>query len=179
MKTFLGAIKKDPGPIPDLKPPHGTIPFDLPEHLVFNGALIVAILALVVGRIVQLRRPRVVPPPELPIAIARRELAVVTDEAPLAACTQIVRRYALAAFDLGPEGLTSEEVSARYAEHPAADEDSFKVLRDFLSGSDLARFAPIATEENAKDCVCRAFVVLEILESRRAAAQPPPLPVPA
>jgi hypothetical protein len=177
MKTFLGAIKKDPGPIPDLKPAHGKIPFDVPEHLVFNAALVVALLALVIGRIVQLRRPRIVPPPEPPIAIARRELATVTDDAPLAACTQIVRRYTLAAFDLGPEGRTSEEVCAQFAEHPAADEDSLGALRDFLTGSDLARFAPITAEMNAQECIGKTTAILAMLEARRAASQPPPLPV--
>jgi hypothetical protein len=177
MNTLLAALKKDPGPIPELKPPQGAIPFDLPEHLIFGGLLGVAVLMLVIGRIVQLRRPRVLPPPELPIAVARRELAAVTNDAPLATCTGIVRRYVLAAFDLGPEGLTGEEVCAAYAGHPAADEDSLGVLRDFLAGSDLQRFAPICGEENAKDCICRAFVVLELLEARRTAAQPPPLPV--
>jgi hypothetical protein len=177
MNTLLAAIKKDPGPIPELKPPQGAIPFDLPEHLIFGGLLAVAVLTLVIGRIVQLRRPRVLPPPELPIAIARRELAAVTNDAPLAACTGIVRRYVLAAFHLGPEGLTGEEVCAAYAGHPAADEDSLAALREFLIGSDLTRFAPISGEESAKDCVCRAFVVLELLEARRTAAQPPPLPV--
>jgi hypothetical protein len=179
MTAMLAAIKKDPGPIPDLKPPQGAIPFELPEHLVFGSLLAVAVLSLVIGRLVQLRRPRVEPPPEPAIARARRELTAVTEDAPLAACTGIVRRYVLAAFDLGPDGLTGEEVCAAYAGHPAANEDSLGALRDFLVGSDLARFAPDVGGASAKDCVCRAFVVLELLEARRRAALPPPLPVPA
>lgn len=171
----LAAIKKAEGPIPDLRPPKDHIAIDIPEAAILNGAILLAFLVLIVGRIVQLRKP--LPPPvvEPPASVARRALQGVGGPNLIADCAHIVRRYLHDQFGVGPEGATTRELCAAYALHPASQTDALAALTAYLSESDLALFAP-AEAPFAETCVSRALEVIDRLEVR-SPVMPPPLPV--
>lgn len=171
----LGAIKKAEGPIPDLRPPKGHIAVDLPEAAILNGAILLAFLMLIVGRIVQLRKP--VPPPvmEPPASVARRALQAAGGPNVITDCAQIVRCYLHDKFGIGPKGATTRELCAAYALHPAAQIAALAALTAYLSETDLALFAP-AEAPFAETCVSRALEVIDRLEVRPP-VMPPPLPI--
>lgn len=108
--TFLAAIKKAEGPIPDLRPPKGHIAFDLPESAILNGALVVAFVALMIGRVIHARRPVPPKPPEPPAVLARRALEAACGPTIIQDCVQVVRRYLFNAFGVGWEGATNPEL---------------------------------------------------------------------
>jgi hypothetical protein len=172
----FAAIKKAEGPIPDLRPPREQLSPEVPEAAILNGAIFFAFLVLIVGRMVQLRKP--LPPPVIvpPAVVARRALEAAGGPNIVADCAQIVRRYLHDKFGIGPEGATTRELCAAYALHPAAQTDALAVLTAYLSESDLALFAPLEAPF-AETCVGRALEVIERLETRPAAV-PPPLPIP-
>ncbi len=175
--TYLAAIKKAEGPIPDLRPPKGHIAIDVPESVILNGALIFAFAVLIIGRVIHARRP---PPPKViepPIVLARRALDAVGGPTIISDCEQIVRRYLFNAFGLGPEGATTSELCTAFAAHPLADADTLTVLDVYLAESDLARFTPHEAPQLAATCADRARSLVEQLEARRVAAEPPPLTV--
>lgn len=175
--SVFAAIKKAEGPITDLRPPKDRINFDLPESAILNGALIFAFLVLIVGRILHARRP---PPPiviEPAIQLALRALEVAAGPTIVEDTVQIVRRYLFNAFGIGPEGATTTELCAAFAAHPHADGESLDALETYFAESDLARFAPLEEPQIAATCVSRARTLIEKLEARRIAAEPPPLAV--
>jgi hypothetical protein len=178
--TTWAAIKKDEGPIPDLRPPKKTIPFDLPEGAIFLGTLAFAFGALVLGRVF---RRNVLPPPlppEPPAVWSRRALGQVNLDAPaadaLAEISQIVRRYVRSAFHLGPDAATTAEICANFAAHPQADNESGVALREFLAASDVAQFAPAHAAPTAKETAEKALSLIEQLDARFSVVRPPPLP---
>lgn len=174
---FFAAIKKDEGPIPDLRPPKGRIAFDLPETAILNGAVLFAFAVLIIGRIIHARKPVPPKPVEPPLVLARRALAAAGGPTIIADCEQVVRRYVFNAFGVGWEGATSSELCAAFAAHPLADAESLAALDGYLSDSDLARFASHEAEQLAATCVSRALALVEQLEARRIVAEPPPLAV--
>lgn len=175
--TSFAAIKKDEGPIPDLRPPKGRIAFDTPETAILNGAVLFAFVVLVIGRIIHARKPVPPKPVEPPIVLARRALEAANGPTIIADCEQIVRRYVFNAFGAGWEGATSNELCANFASDPRVDGDTHAAFAAFLGECDLARFAAHETERIAATCVSRALALVEQLEARRTVAEPPPLPV--
>jgi len=180
--TFVAAIKKDPGPIPELKPPSGEIAFDLPEKAILGGVIFLGFAVLLLGRL--LRRPRVIQPlpPEHPASAARRMLAQIATDAPpaiaAAEAAHAIRSYLRAAFGLGEEELTTAEISARFTTHQLADPNAASVVHEFLRDCDAAQFSPENVETLA-GLPARAFKLIDDLEGRRTpppAALSPPLP---
>jgi hypothetical protein len=174
---MIAVIKKAEGPIPELRPPKGQIPFDVPENAIFIGALVLAFTVLVLGRIRQMMLPKPLAPVAPPLTVALRELAEVGEHDVAWKCGQIVRRYLFSAYGIGPEGVTTSELCAQFAAHPLADADSATALAAFLTECDLARFAPLAAAPEEIEAVRRAAELIEQLEARRSRVQPPPLPV--
>jgi hypothetical protein len=172
------AIKKDEGPIPDLRPPRSSIRFEMPEKAILQGAVALAFLTLIAGRLLH-RRP---PPPPLvlaPIDTALTELDALPPDAGPAAIEQlsgIIRRYVREAFLTEPEGATTAELCEAYAAHPQADAESSNALEAFLCACDLERFAP-GPHHEPHDLVAEARPLLALLENRRRHVNPPPLPV--
>jgi hypothetical protein len=177
MSIFLAAIQKAPDPIPDLRPPKGEINTNFPETMFFGAALLFSLVVLIFGRILHVRRPRLIGSTRSPIANFRRELAAIANSGsdPLDRSIHAVRNYVCDAFDVGSNGMTNEELIAEFREHSLAREESVVALHDFLVGNDLLRFAPLAG--TSEDVLQRATELVEQLESRRVAALPPPLPV--
>jgi hypothetical protein len=175
------ALQKDPGPIPPLRPPKGRIALDIPERTILRGSLGFALLVLVAGRVMYMRRPKIVPP-ELP-AIVRARLALEAAPAgDIAAASHGVRQYLIATFPLGDEGATADELSERFAQQPPASLQSAQAVREFLVGAEHARFAPVFAQEFAEGCVERARELVEEIEAARVGVpvpqSPPPLPPP-
>jgi hypothetical protein len=185
------ALQKDPGPIPPLKPAKGKIALDIPENTILRSALGLAVLLLVAGRIVQMRRPKIVPPALPAIVQARLALeAAATDD--LEASSHVVRRYLLDTFPIGDEGSTAEELSERLAQQPLGSVHAAQDVREFLVGAEHARFAPGFAQEFSAGCTSRARALIEEIEAARTpppeaapvastayvAAVPPPLPAP-
>jgi hypothetical protein len=87
-------------------------------------------------------------------------------------------------FPLGDEGSTADELSERFAQQPSASFASAQAVRNFLVGTEHARFAPTFAAEFAEGCVERARTLVEEIEVSRTSppiAQvpaPPPLPPP-
>lgn len=171
--TFFAAIKKAEGPIPELRPPKDKIAFDIPESAIINGAMLIALGALLIGRVIHARRPLPPKPPEPAIVLARRALEVASGPTIIQDCVQIVRRYLFNAFGVGWDGATNPELCVVFATHPRADADSLAALESYFNQSDIARFASHEVEELAVTCVSRALALVEYLEVRRAGAATP------
>jgi hypothetical protein len=175
--TFFAAIKKAEGPIPDLRPPKGRIAFDVPEAAIFNSALIVAFVVLIIGRILHVQRPQPPRPVDPPLVLARRALEAASGPTLVEDCVQIVRRYLRNAFGVGWEGATASELCAAFAAHPQADSTTLAAIESYFAESDLSRFAPHEEQELAETCVSRALQLVEQLEARRVVTEPPALPI--
>jgi hypothetical protein len=173
------AIKKDEGPIPDLRPPRGSIPFQVPERTILQSVVVLAFLALAAGRL--LHRRHAAPPPLVipPIELALRDLDAIPPDAGecnIQQISEIVRRYIREVFLPGTDGATTSEICEAYAAHPQADAESSAALHGFLSGCDLHRFAP-RLSAGPDDAAAEARQILALLEDRRRFVNPPPLQV--
>ncbi len=173
----LAAIQKAPEPIPELRPPKGELGLATSNSIFFTGALLFALIVLIVGRIWKLRQPQPLLPGHSPLASFQREISQIPPDDPdqLDRAIHAVRRYVCDAYEIGSEGLTNEELIAEFADHPAARDESATALYDFLAGSDFLRFAPV--DGGKQNAVQRATEVVEILEKQRTSATPPPIPV--
>jgi hypothetical protein len=173
----FGAIKKVEGPIPELRPPKGPLPLELPEGAIFASALGFAFAVLIVGRVRQARRPPPPMPAPLPLATARASLGSVNGPDALQQCGRVLRRYLEEAFGIGPDGASAGELYAQFTAHSANDPESATALENFLNEVELARFAPSGVGLPPEDCIARTLELLETLERRRNAAKYPALPV--
>jgi hypothetical protein len=179
MSVHLAAIQKAPEPIPDLRPPKGEIETNFPETVFFGSALLFSLVVLIIGRFFQVRRVGPAVATHSPLARFHVGLAAIASgsEDPLDASIRAVRRYLSDAFEIGTSGTTNEEIVAGFAAHPVSTEDSVQALHDFLIGSDLLRFSPVAG--GPEEPLRRATEIVEQLESRRVAPSPSPVPVAA
>jgi hypothetical protein len=180
--AFVGAIKVDPGPIPDLKPPREEIAVDVPEKAILGAVMFLAFAVLILGRV--FRRPKVVVPvpPEHPAAAARRVLSQIVPNSPPAAAAADVahalRNYLRSAFGLGAEELTTLEISDRFGTHRLANAETAARVLEFLRDCEAVQFAP-ADSSAPVSIADRAWTLIEELERQRtpAVSLPPPLPV--
>jgi hypothetical protein len=178
---FVAAIKKDPGPIPDLNPPRDQIAIDVPDKVILAGVLLLGFTALILGRI--FHRPRVNPslPPEHPASAARRLLGQIPPDESLAKAAAdtalAMRGYLRSAFGLGDEALTTMELSARFEMHQLANPDLATEVYEFLRECDAAQFST-SSDALPSGLVGRGFELITELERRRLppATMPPPLP---
>jgi hypothetical protein len=179
---YVAAIKKDPGPIPELNPPREQIAIDVPEKVILGGVILVGFAVLLLGRL--LHRPKIIPPlpPEHPAVIARRNLSLIQPNWPPAlAATEAagaVRGYLRAAFGLGEEELTTSEIGARFEAHFLANPGVASDVHEFLRECDAVQFGP-GSDATAESLTERAFALIVELEQQRVplTSQTPPLPV--
>ena len=164
----FGAIKTDP--IPDLRPPRPELPASaekdnrLPWLL---GGVGLAIIA------VALCWPRRKPAPPPPFDVALRELSALRADASLAtpaAVSAIVRRYAVAAFDLPGSGVTAEEVASELVVRRSCPSELANAAWRFLADCDVEKFAPGASGTASSEMLGRAEKLIADLEAARAAA---------
>jgi hypothetical protein len=180
--AFVGAIKVDPGPIPELNPPRKEIIADLPDKAILVTVIFLAFSVLILGRV--FRRPKlIVPaPPEHPAAAARRVLSHIAPDASPAlaaeAASHAVRDYLRTAYGLGVEELTTLEISERFGAHRLADSDTVARVLGFLRVCEAAQFTPPGEVQQAA-ITEPAWRLIDELERHRApvASTPPPLPV--
>ena len=182
MNGVVGAIKKDPGPIPELNPPRKEMAAESADKLILGAVLLVAFGVLILGRIFQRRRVPIALPPEHPVAAARRLLSQIpSDTPPVEAASEAaraVREYVRTAFALGSESLTTTEVCQRFADHSLTDSNTTSVLHSFLADCDRVQFAPAGIAPPSA-FTARAWTLIDELERQRGAVEPvpPPLPV--
>ena len=166
----FGAIKSEP--IPDLRPPRPEIPATvekdnrLPWLLGGVGLAVVAVL-LCWPR----RKPAVAAPP--PFDVAQRELAALRANGSLAtpaAVSAIVRRYAVAAFDLPGSGVTAEEVASELVVRRSCPSELANAAWQFLAECDVAKFAPGAPHTAPSEILGRTEKLIADLETARATA---------
>lgn len=168
MRPLLAGIKQADGPIPDLRPPKGKIPVEVPEAAVMIGTLVVAFGSLILGRLLRRGRAPVALAPELPAALARRELgAVQPDDAP-DECARILRAYLSAAWQVQLVGATTSEVCSQLGSHPLADSELISALARYFGESEIARFAQQGSPEYAARCIAEGYQLIDALEARRS-----------
>jgi hypothetical protein len=167
--TALGAIKAEP--MSDLRPPRPQLPAPTIERnrqeWVLGGVAAGLILALLCWP----RRKPPSPPPD-PHTIAQQELdALAADPAKATpvSVSAIVRRYAVDAFGLAGNGLTSEEVVSGLATRRSCPADLVNAAWHFLSDCDRAKFAPTTEPTEGQALLGAATSLLDQLEGARAA----------
>lgn len=168
--TAMGASKAEP--VSDLRPPRPEMPpppiAQRRDAWVLGGIGAVIILVSLCWP----RRKPPVPPPD-PFEIARGKIGALrakAGEATPVSVSAIVRRYAADAFALEGTGLTSEEVVSGLATRRACPVELTNEAWHFLSGCDLAKFAPRAEAPDKLALLGNATKLIHDLEAARAKA---------
>ena len=165
-----GAIKSES--IPDLRPPRPAIPAAVEKDNRLPWLLAGVGLAVVATLLCWPRRKTVSAPPS-PFDVARRELDALRRDTSLAtpaAVSVIVRRYAVAAFDLPGSGVTAEEVASGLVVRRSCPSELANAAWQFLAQCDVAKFAPGESPIAPADFLGRAEKLIADLEAARAAA---------
>jgi hypothetical protein len=178
---LIAAIKADPGPIPDLKPPKKELGAELPEQAILGAVVCLAFAVLLLGRV--FHKPKVIAPvpPEHPAAAVRRVLAEMgPNSSPAAAAAELAhafRNYLRVAYGLGEEELTTLELSDRFGAHRLSGDGTAEAVGQFLRECNVLQFAPPG-DTPLEPLTTRAFSLLDELERQRSspAVMPPPLP---
>lgn len=167
------AIKLDPGPIPELRPPREELPPaverkhpDLLPWFIATGIIAVVAAALAA-------RPRKLPPPPTPpYTIARRRLEELNGvTATPVAISAIFREYLLDAFHIPARGATPDELLGWLSAHPRWDTQMSSEASALLEACDLAKFSPTPPEthpvaiEQTRNLIAR-------IEGKRTSGQP-------
>jgi hypothetical protein len=164
----MGAIKSEE--IPELRPPREELPAPVvvvrdQRVWVFAGAGAVLILVALCWP-----RAKPVPPPPDPFAIAKRELGALRANPTRATTVEvsaIVRRYAVAAFELPGQELTSEEVITGLGLCQLCPSEMANAAWQFLSDCDVAKFAPGVPPAEMSGLLGRAEKLLADMEAAR------------
>ena len=166
----LGAIKAEP--IPDLRPPRPEIPAPVAKDDRLPWLLGVAGLGFIAAVVCWPRRKPVHAPPP-PYLVAQRELGALRAESSLAtpvSVSAVLRRYAVAAFDLPGSGVTAEEVASGLAARRSCPVELANAAWQFLAECDVAKFALGASGLPPLGILLRAEKLLADLEAARAAS---------
>lgn len=167
------AIKRDPGPIPELRPPRGEVSASVEKkedlRPWFIGVGILAVLAAIVAS-----RPKKLPPAPLPPYVQARKQLETLDAAtatPLA-ISQVLRSYLLDAFHIPARGATSAELLQWLSAHPRWDTQLAAETEAFLDSCDEAKFAPAPPAEHPATTE-KALALIARVEGRRVAQTVP------
>ena len=166
----FGAIKAEP--LPDLRPPRPEIPalFVKDNRIPW---LVGAVFFAVVAAVICWPRRRHVPAPPSPFLVAQREFGALRSDSSLAtpaSVSSILRRYAVAAFDLPGSGVTAEEVASGLAARRSCPVDLANATWQFLAECDVEKFAPGVQHPPPLPILPRAEKLLADLEAARTAS---------
>ena len=166
------AIKLDPGPIPELRPPREELPpaaerkqRDLLPWFIGTG--IIAVIAAALAA-----RPRKLPPlPTPPYTIARRRLEELTGiTATPVAISAILRDYLLDAFRIPARGATPGELIGWLSAHPRWDTQMSSEASALLEACDVAKFSPTPPENHPVE-VEQTRTLIARIEGKRTSGQ--------
>lgn len=137
------AITKDPGPIPELRPPRAELPPSVETKRDlrpwFIGTGIIAVLAAVFASIPRKQSP----PPPPAYVIARRKLDPLSASAPQPdELVRVLREYLLEAFNIPARGATTAELIHWLSAHPRWDTHLEVETTGLLNSCDEAKFSP-------------------------------------
>ena len=166
----FSAIKSEE--IPDLKPPKPEIPASAEEDKRMPWLLGGVGLAIVAAWLCWPKRKAVVASSP-PFEIAQGELNALRSNSSLAtpaAVSAIVRRYAVAAFDLPGSGVTAEEVASELVLRRSCPSELANAAWQFLAECDVAKFAPGAPGAASPELLGRAEKLIADLAAARATA---------
>lgn len=170
---MFAAIKLDPGPIPELRPPREELPpaaerkqRDLLPWFIGTG--IIAVVAAVLAA-----RPRKLPPlPTPPYTIARRRLEELTGTtATPVAISAIFREYLLDAFRIPARGATPGELIEWLSAYPRWDTQMTSEASALLEACDVAKFSPRPPEEHPA-IIEQTRNLIARIEGKRTSGQP-------
>ena len=165
--SAVAAIKRDPGPIPELRPPRGEVSASVEKKDDFRpwfiGAGILAVLAAFLAS-----RPKKLPPPPLPPYVnARKQLeSLEAATATPLAISKVLRTYLLDAFQIPARGATSAELLQWLSAHPNWDTQLAADTGAFLDSCDEAKFAPAPPAEHPAT-IDKALALIARIEGRR------------
>ena len=166
----FGAIKSEE--IPDLRPPRPELPASAEGDKRMPWLLGGVGLAIIAVWFCWPRRKAVVASTP-PFDIAQRELNALRAHSSLAtpaAVSAIVRRYAVAAFDLPGSGVTAEEVASELVLRRSCPSELANAAWQFLAECDVAKFAPGVSGAASPDMLVRAEKLIADLAAARATA---------
>jgi hypothetical protein len=159
--------------VPALRPPRAELPPTFWEQhgvqIILGTCLLLAVIGLIVWLALR-PRPPVVVPPEI---LARQDLEKLrgspeTGEV-LSRVSQILRRYAAAAFNLPPGELTTTEFCRAADADEKIGSELSQALGEFLRRCDARKFSPAAVSGSAEiGAVAGALSLVEKAEVRRA-----------
>ncbi len=171
--TAIGAITKDPGPIPDLRPPRTELPSSVEEKRDlrpwFIGTGIIAVLAAFIASI---PRKQQSPAPSA-FVVARRKLdAIGQSGATPENLMRIFREYLLNAFHIPARGATTAELVHWLSANPRWDTQFEAETAELLDSCDEAKFSPIPPLQ-APASAERVLSLISHIEKRRAVPATP------
>lgn len=162
------AIKLDPGPIPELRPPREELPPQMENK--GNDLLpwfIAVGIAAVVAAVLASRPKKQALPPTPPYTIARQQLQQLNGRsATMVAVSAILRAYLLDAFQIPARGATSSELIGWLTDHPCWDTQLSPEIEAIFDTADVMKFATIPAEEHPA-IIEQASALISKIEGRR------------
>jgi hypothetical protein len=171
--TAAGAITKDPGPIPELRPPRTELTEtaenkrDLLPWFIATG--IIAVVAAILASIPRKQTA----PPTPPYVTAQRKLSLLKPaDATPENLMLIFREYLLNAFNIPACGATTAELIHWLSAHPRWDAKFEAETSELLDSCDEAKFSPIPPLQPPVSNERILLLISRIEERRRLAASP-------
>jgi len=160
--------------LPELRPPYGPLPPTFWEQHGLAVAGLAALAALAAaGGLWRWRHPRPAAPVP-PDVLARRALQALAaqplDGAALSRISQVLRRYAAAAFGLPPGERTTAELDRDLAARAGLDAGPAAELVALLRACDAAQFAPAGAPPPGGAAQTALDLVTRVAAQRAAAA---------
>jgi hypothetical protein len=144
--------------------------------LVVSAAVLVGLAALALA----MRRPRKLPAPEPPYAIARSALEALrarpVDGSTVSATSHAVKQYVMAVFALGEAELTSAELERALESSSNATPELRSAIAQFLRRCDEWKFAPLPPDAQFRPVETGLELIQRIENESRKPALSNPLP---
>ena len=162
------AIKLDPGPIPELRPPREALSAQVENHTndLLPWFITVGIAAVIAAVVASLPKKQPLPPTP-PYTIARQQLQQLNGRsATMVAVAAILRTYLLDVFQVPTRGATSGELISWLSSHPCWDTHLSPEVEAILDTADVTKFATIPAEEHPA-IIEQASALISKIEGRR------------